>query len=418
MIAAFERLTGVQWRGQGPAFLVASGHAATHWIISVFYVLLPFIAKDLGLTYTQAGGLASVFHIASFTANAGSGAVVDITGRKVLIQSVSLIIGGAALMAVGLANGIWLLIGLLVIIGFTNNLWHPAAMSFLATEYPNSRGYALSIHTLGASVGDMLAPLAAGGLLTWLAWQGTASISALPVFVIAVLLFFILGGSQSVGTAPDKGREEKGEHTRENAMSFRQYLGGVLDLIRNKAVLGVCMMSAFRSMTQNGLLIFLPLFMADVLKFDPVVLGLALMTLQIGGFIAGPIAGVWSDKIGRQPIVLASMVGTTIVVAGLTFVEGEAMFMVMMAILGFVLFAVRPVIHSWTMDLTPKEMGGSAISLLFGTQSAFSAMVPVAGGFIADNWGLKTVFYLFAASVLVSTIMAFRLPEPRPEEAA
>ena len=57
MNTTIERLTGLQWRGQGPAFLVGLGHGATHWIIASFYVLLPFIAKDLGLTYAQAGGL-------------------------------------------------------------------------------------------------------------------------------------------------------------------------------------------------------------------------------------------------------------------------------------------------------------------------------------------------------------------------
>ena len=414
MIAAFERLTGVQWRGQGPAFLVASGHAATHWIMAVMYVLLPFIAKDLGLSYAEAGGLISVFHGASFIANAGSGAVVDITGRKVLIQALSLVFGGAALMAVGLASGIWLLVGLLVIIGLSNNLWHPAAMSFLSARYPASRGFALSVHTLGASFGDMIAPVAAGGMLTWMTWQGTASVSALPVFAVAVLLLFTLSGGTGavVGGASEPSAEGGAKKPADHTMSFGEYLTGAVGLFRNRAVLGICIMSAFRSMAQNGLLIFLPLYMADVLGFTPVLLGVALMVLQIGGFIAGPIAGIVSDRIGRQPIVLVAMASTTGVIASLTFVHHEFLFIAVMAVLGFVLFAVRPVIHSWTMDLTPKEMGGSAISLLFGTQSAFSALVPVVGGLIADTWGLQTVFYLFAGFVFASTLMTLRLPDP------
>ncbi len=49
MIAAIERFTGLRWTGQGPAFLVGLGHAGTHWIAATFYLLLPFIAGDLGL---------------------------------------------------------------------------------------------------------------------------------------------------------------------------------------------------------------------------------------------------------------------------------------------------------------------------------------------------------------------------------
>ena len=46
MIAAIERLTGLEWKGQGTVFLVASGHGGTHWIAATFYLLLPFITRD------------------------------------------------------------------------------------------------------------------------------------------------------------------------------------------------------------------------------------------------------------------------------------------------------------------------------------------------------------------------------------
>ena len=159
--STIEWLTGLQWKGQGPAFLVASGHGATHWIIGTFYVLLPYITETLGLSYAQAGGLVTLFHVSAFAANVGSGAVVDIRGRRVLIQCASLVIGAASLMAVGLAHKAVWLIPLVMLIGATNNVWHPAAISYLSQCYPNNRGYALSIHTLGASIGDTIAPVAA-----------------------------------------------------------------------------------------------------------------------------------------------------------------------------------------------------------------------------------------------------------------
>ena len=202
MIAAIERMTGLHWKGQGPAFLVAGGHGATHWIMATFYVLVPFIREDLGLSYAEAGVFASVFFFSSFAANAGSGALVDITGRRVLLQAVSLVIGGAALMVLGLAEGIWLIIAMLVFIGATNNLWHPAAISYLSERFPGNRGYVLSIHTLGASFGDMIAPLAAGVLLVWTTWQTTATLSAIPIFVMAVVLYVLLGGRGGAGALP------------------------------------------------------------------------------------------------------------------------------------------------------------------------------------------------------------------------
>ena len=85
----------------------------------------------------------------------------------------------------GLANNIWMIIAMLVFIGATNNLWHPAAISYLSTLYPEQRGYVLSIHTVGASMGDMIAPLIAGFLLVGLTWKATAAVSGVPIIIIA-----------------------------------------------------------------------------------------------------------------------------------------------------------------------------------------------------------------------------------------
>ncbi len=393
-------MTGLHWKGQGPAFLVAGGHAATHWIIGTFYVLLPYISRDLGLSYLQAGALITVFHVAAFAANIGSGAVVDIGVRHSTVLAASLVVGAAALMAVGLTvQALWL-VPLVILIGATNNLWHPAAIAYLSDRYPRNRGYALSIHTLGASLGDLLAPLAAGLLLLQTSWHGASIVNAAPVMVVAFALLAILG------------REERlAPHSHGGEAGLRGYLARVGGLIRDKAVLGLCAMAGFRSMTQNGLLVFIPLYLADVLEVSPVVLGFVLMAMQTGGMIAGPVAGTLSDRMGRQPVVFAGITATTLIVAALSFVSSATLFVILVSLLGFALFSVRPVIHSWAMDLAPPRMEGSAVSLLFATQSGFSALVPLVGGLIADQWGLAAVFYVLAGAMAIANLLVYLLPD-------
>jgi MFS family permease len=406
VIAAIERMTGLKWRAQGPAFLVGAGHGATHWILATIYVILPFVRDDLGLSYTEAGSVISIFHAASFSANVGSGAVVDMTGRRVLTQVASLIIGGLALAFVGFAAGIWALAAMVVFIGATNNLWHPAAISYLSRAYPENRGYALSIHTLGASVGDTLAPLAAGALLAWLTWQGAASANALPVFAVALALYVLLGRDE-------KASRKKAAGEADGGMGLAAYFTGFVGLLKDRAVVGLCVMAGFRSMCQNGLLVYVPMLLKDVFGFGPVLLGLALTTLQVGGMISGPVAGTVSDKAGRRPVVLGGLAATTAVVLVVTMVEQPTLLIALMAVLGGMLFSVRPVIHGWAMDLTPDHMHGSAVSLLFGTQSLFSMIVPIVGGVIADTWGVAAVFYALAATMAAATALTVFLPERR-----
>ena len=389
--------------GQGPVFLVGLGHGATHWVAATFYILLPFINRDLGFSYSQAGLLVSIFHIASVTANFGSGPLVDVTGRRVLFQIAALLLGGAALAAFAAGAGFGWLAAMVAVIGATNNLWHPAAIAYLSSRYPKNRGYALSIHALGANLGDAVAPLVAGVLLATMAWPAAAAVNSLPVFVVAAALVLLWRGDRAGAVHGKPG------------MGLGEYFAGMGRLLRDRAVLGLCLMAGLRTMAQNGLLMFLPLYLVDVIKADPVETGSAMMAMQVGGILAVVVAGTLSDRIGRRPIVVAGLGASTVVIAGLTLLGGGPLYVAGVALLGFVLFAVRPVVHSWMMDLTPGEMGGSATSLMFGTQAGLSALAPVAGGIVADIWGLPSVFYMLAGLMLMANMAAVLLPgKPAP----
>ncbi len=388
-------------RSQIPIYLIGFGHGATHWVAQTFLILLPAITKDLGLSYFEAGLLVSILHVSAFAANLGSGLIVDVTGRKVIFQVLSLVIGAAALAAFGLTGLYGVLAALVVLIGVTNNLWHPPAIAYIAEHYAPIRGYALAIHATGASVGDMIAPLAAGALLVSYGWGGAAAINAVPVFAVAALcwIFLMPHDRPTAGVAASR-------------IGFGDYMAGLMRLVRRRAVIGLCLMAALRSMAQTGLLVFLPLFLFDVLGVSPMVMGLAITGMHLGGVIVSPIAGILSDRIGRRPVVMGGLGASTVLIVALTLIDDQTIFVASVSVLGFALYAVRPVIHAWMMDLAPADIRGSATSLLFGTQSALSVLIPVIGGAVADAYGLRDVFYLIAAIMLLANLAVFALPRP------
>ena len=400
MIAAIERLTGLEWNGQGTVFLVGLGHGGIHWIAGVFYLILPFITRDLGLSYADAGLLVAAFHLSAFAANFASGLVVDVTGRRVVFQVIALTVGALALLAMGGATNYLWLFPMVILIGATNNLWHPPAISFLSEHYPKQRGYSLSIHALGANFGDAIAPLAAGALLVWMTWRGTASLSALPIFALALLITLTL-----------MPKDKQGEHKDSHGLSVAEYISGFKDLVKNRSVLLLSLMAGFRTMAQMGLMVFLPLYLADIVGMGPFMMGVTMMALQVGGLIASPIAGAWSDRIGRRPVVLGGLSITTVLIVALTLVQNEVLFIVGVAVMGFVMYAARPVIHSWMMDMAPQEVAGSATSVMFGVQAFFVVIMTTVGGIMADNWGLVVVFYFLAASMLVANVLVYNLPD-------
>src|SRR5882757_1005710 len=148
-----------QKRSFREVWLITIGHALTHWYPATFYLLLPLIGNELGLTYVQIGSILTVQAGCGAIANIPGGLVVDTVGRKGLLMALSLFWIGAPYLLMGFSHEYWLLLTCAALVGIGNNLWHPTAIPLLAQHFPHRKGLAVSIHGMGGNVGDALAPL-------------------------------------------------------------------------------------------------------------------------------------------------------------------------------------------------------------------------------------------------------------------
>jgi MFS family permease len=142
-----------------------------------------------------------------------------------------------------------------------------------------------------------------------------------------------------------------------------------------------------------------------------------MMALQLAGFIASPVAGSMSDKVGPRSIMMTSMAMTAVVIAMMIFTGGTPFFVFFVAVLGFFLFAIRAVLQAWTLDATPKGMGGSAIGLLFGFQSVGGSIGPLICGILADQFGLLSTFYFMAVTIVIANMFVFIIAKPEAHAA-
>src|SRR5262249_59393275 len=140
---------------------------------------------------------------------------------------------------------------------------------------------------------------------------------------------------------------------------------GLGPLFRNRSLLLLSVGSSFRTMTQAALLTFLPVYLANAMGYSPAVVGSCLFVLQAAGCAAAPVAGHLSDRMGRKQILVASMASSAVVMIAMALAGGSPIFIALIAVLGFFLYATRPVIQAWLLETTPKNMGGSSIGVLF-----------------------------------------------------
>jgi len=390
-------------KNQAQSIILALGHGGTHWTQTAIYLLLPYITIDLGLTYTQAGLILTVFYVANFLSSVLSGPLVDLTGRHVIFQVISLFMGWLALLLISISTSISFLFLSVILIGICISLWHPAALTFLSLKYPKSRGFALSIHSIGASLGDATVPLVGGFLLYFMTWNGTAAILSIPLFALMFIIYFYLDDSKS-------------DPSKVNAkLSPKSYFNNLKVLLKNRQLIPLFIVAGVRTLTQNGVLFTMPLYLVMNIGVSPAIIGASLFSMQLGGLFSGPIAGILSDKVGRKPVALSGLLLSFLLIPLLTISENSLFLIFLCGMIGFAIYSGRPVVQSWALDIASEKTSGSVISLLFMAQVGFAAVFSLIGGIVADIYGLKIIFYILSAICMTATIIVFFIPNKTSE---
>ncbi|MEX2449502.1 MAG: MFS transporter [Rhodospirillales bacterium] len=402
-------LAPLSLRDQITVFTVSLAHGATHWLHMVPTVLMLLVKKEFGLDYTDVGLFGTVYYAAGFVTNLVSGPLTDLMGRRERFQIVALLILCVSMVVMSLATGFWTFTLAAALITVGNSLWHPAAIPYLATRYDDRRGYVLSIHSVCSSFADFLAPTVIGGMISgWFfiqfTWRETALINVWPVVVALPFVFYLIVRDNGSATFREK-----------DGMDVKSYIDGMIVQLKNKAVIGLAIMAGLRSTAQGSIRLFFPFYVAEILNVPPAqaagMAGLALTAMNLGGTLAAVPAGMASDKYGRRPLTMWALGISTIAIVALTFLQDEISLVIGICIVGFSIYALRPVMLSWMMDIVPSELRGSGTNLMFTTQTLLQVASPLIAGLLADKYGLVSVFYLAAGILLLANAVAFMLPK-------
>ena len=387
-----------------PVILLSLGHGATHYTWGTILILVPFIKQALDLTYTQAGLIVAVFHVTGFFANFMTGLAVDVSGRRMLFMVLSALLCGATTFSLGLSRALFLICVAAGFMAIGVQGWHPPAFAYLAEEYEEAKGLVFSIHVVAANIGEALAFQIGGLLVTLLgSWQLAAMAGGTPGLVMGfILLIFMLPKERSAGSGQMQG------------MGLKDYLEGYVQLLKNMSAMMVCLVSALRTMAQNGLMVFVPLYLIDVLGVTAALTGTAMLLMQVTGGFATPVGGYTADRYGPRPVLFVCISITSVAIVAATFITDPTSYISCIALVGFVLFAIRPVLQRWIVDLVPNEFRGSATSVMFSMQAAANAITPIIGGWIADSYGMLPVFYFLAVIMLTANLVTVVLPKRNP----
>ena len=368
----------------GPAWRVllaaAALHACNDAFFYVLYPLLPFIAAELGLSYTEVGLVNAAFAGSSGLLQLPAGLLGQRWGEyALLVWGNGWVAAGLGAMAA--AASFPLLLGMAVLAGLGGNLQHPLAASLVARAYAGRRR-GLAIGTLNFA-GD-LGKLAAPGLVTVIApgfgWRAT---------LVGLGLFGVLF-SAVVGLARKWVRPPIALSMRATSTDRS---GRAPGLPRSFWFLNAVGM--LDATTRTAALTFLP-FVLAARGMGVGEIGLLFGVTFAGGALGKLLCGPLGDRFGGFAVVLATETTTALALCGLAWGPLGAS-LALAVTLGFGLNGTSSVLYAAVAAFVPHTSHGVGYGVYYTTTQCAAAVAALGYGLLADHLGLDWTFAAMAA---------------------
>lgn len=385
---------------------VITAHSLQHTYQHGFYVLLPQLYVDLGLTPVTAGVLEAVRKISAGLATMGGGVLLDrYQDKRIPALYASLMAMGVGYLLVGISPNYALILLAVALAGGAGSAWHPAALGLLSQAFPGRRGFMIAMHRSAGSVGDVIGPLAVGALLLVVSWQ-TVLVGAMPLAIVFALGLWVI---LSRASAWDEFRVKLDDARRMGAQM--KALGG---LLRQRSLLMLLLISGLSGLGQGGLLMWMGLYLSQTQGMGSVGIGAHIALLTGVGIVTGPMVGLLSDRIGRRPVIIGVLIAKTVFATMLALTGSGVWFTVSVGLMGAVMFGVNSLIQAAALDVADgQQMEGSMIGLLWGSNALFTGAAPLLVGLLIDAYGYGTFFWYVALMNLCAVLTALALPQLR-----
>lgn len=140
-------------------------------------------------------------------------------------------------------------------------------------------------------------------------------------------------------------------------------------------------------------------------------IGLLLASYSFMQFLASPILGWFSDRYGRKPVLLCSLIGSA--TGYILMADANSLTMLFLArILAGVAGASVGTASAYIADITPPENRSKRIGLIGAAFGIGFVLGPAIGGLLSQ-WSVIAPFWFAAVlSILNAVLMWIVLPEP------
>ena len=368
---------------------LSTGHCATDFANGALPALIPFFVEKFDLSYTLAGAVVLASAISSSVIQPLFGLWSDRRGALWLLPA-GVAVAGVGIGLASVAPSYGLILVFVVLSGIGVAAFHPEGSKFAAFASGSRRASGMSLFSIGGNIGFALGPTIATPLVLAFGLSG-GLLLVVPCLAVAVGLATLAPFLRTFAPAEAERREVAGED-RPRALALLL------------AVIG------FRSMAWYGLITFVPLWEVSLghsKAHGNHLLSLMLLAGGIGTLAAGPLA----DRLGRRPVLMASLVATGPLVVVFVLVGG-VIGALALALVGVCVISTFGVTMVMSQEYLPRRIGmasGLAIGISIGPGGVGAVIL----GALADSIDLRTALFASAGAAFAAVILTGLLPSPR-----
>jgi len=158
----------------------------------------------------------------------------------------------------------------------------------------------------------------------------------------------------------------------------------------------------------------LSLYFHEVIGASYAQIGLIYMAGSSSGALISPLVGRISDRIGRRPVLLMSMLGFTLAFLLYAFIGDYLQAFLVQALEGASWAALGVSAYAFIADITPAHERGWAMGVYGRSWYVGWIVGPLLGGYLAEHIGFKYLFLAGSCLIVVGlTSVLLYVKEPR-----
>ena len=374
--------------------VMALTHTLTHAFQNMHSALYPILKTEFTLTNQQIGLISSIPSLSSALLSIPTGILSDKIGSKKMIMLSNIVALAGAVIA-GIAQNPVMLILAISMLYVNTTIYHPASYSFTTFMFkPQDRSKALGFHGAGGTLGMAIGPISITiivGLLG-LGWRYVYLAWVIPLILGLISVSFI----KFIPTAAD-----------EDKTSLENGVQGAAKLLTASLVLFL-VFGALRTVAASMSTTFLSLWLVNSRGYNVALASLIFGASSLMGIVAAPVGGVLAARYGEKKWTYSTLIIAYINFALAFLIPGKWTFAVFYLGYGFFNLLSMAANSAIMAKLSPSRQRGLGFALYFLPGSIMGAVAPMIAAYIADSFGMYTVFLasigVFASAWILFTV--------------